>query len=207
MSDPILRVVIVDDHVLFLEGIAALLEQTRRFQVVAHGRTSREAEDLAHQHTPDLLLLDVELNDEPAPQTIRRIKRHSPDCRIIMLTMHRDEILKNELVRAGADLYLTKDLPSRRIIDALLEVQVPASPSGLSLSPERSETILSSRESEVLRLLALAIRNREIGVRLGISEGTVKRHTSNIFRKLGAFSRMDAVQRGRRLGLLDRDSL
>ena len=205
-------ILIVDDHDLFREGVAAILRHDRRIAVVGEGSSSHDAVALTASLDPDVLLLDVELPGGPARATVARIHRSSPRTRIVMLTMHRDSVLKEELLTAGAFVYLTKTTPSAELVQTVLLAGAVAR--GLTPAPERSAgvvrrraTILSAREEEVLHLLAQARTNRDIAEAMSIAEGTVKRHTSSIYAKLGARSRMEAVRKAVLLGIFTRDEL
>ncbi len=205
-------ILIVDDHDLFREGVAAILGHDPRIAVVGEGSSSHDAVALTASLDPDVLLLDVELPGGPARATVARIHRSSPRTRIVMLTMHRDGVLKDELLAAGAFAYLTKTTPSAELVQTLLLAGAVAR--GLKSAPERSArvvrrgaSILSAREEEVLHHLAQARTNRDIAVAMSIAEGTVKRHTSSIYAKLGARSRMEAVRKAMLLGIFTRDAL
>ncbi len=193
------RVVLVDDHHMFREGVSALLACDPRVLVVGECATSEEAFRLVIELKPDVLVLDVELDGSPARSTISRIRRHTTDTRIVILTMHRDSVLREELLRAGASDYLTKNLSTKELVDTI------AGNSGAQLrtvAAKESVHLLSAREHEVLVLMAQARSNRAIGEMMNIAEGTVKRHANNLFSKLQVNSRMDAVRRGKRLGII-----
>jgi DNA-binding NarL/FixJ family response regulator len=199
----------VDDHALFREGIASILQRNLHIEVVGQGATSDEALELAQRLEPDVLLLDVEIPGDPARATIGRIGRAAPGTGVVILTMHRDTLLRDELLAAGAVEYVLKTAPSAELVRAVrraaaimrgTEAAGESAPGKPSARARRG--ILSRREHEVLRLIAQARSNREIARELSIVEGTVKRHTSSIYAKLGARSRMDAVRRADRIGLL-----
>jgi DNA-binding NarL/FixJ family response regulator len=192
-------VVLIDDHELFRQGLRALLEGD--FKVVAVEGTSAKAIRLSQRMHPDLLLLDVELNDAPAEQTVRTIRRVAPTVVIVILTMFGDAILKRQLLAAGASDFVSKTVGPQELTTRLREA--------LSSGPADTEVIevaiagpLSRRELEVLRLIAAAASNRDIALELSISESTVKRHTANMYLKLAATSRLDAVIKAKRLGLI-----
>jgi len=203
-------VVIVDDHGLFREGLHSILARDGALNVVGQGATSAEATALVARLRPDVLLLDVEIPGAPAETTVRWVKRMHPDTAIVILTMHADRILEGQLRAAGAAHYLQKNVASADLLAVVKTVQAgPAGHPAAVAAPEReapapnlSAPILSVRELEVLRMVALAYSNREIGLQLSLAEGTVKRHVSNIFVKLAATSRMGAVRRAVTLGLL-----
>jgi DNA-binding NarL/FixJ family response regulator len=208
MSGPLIRVAIADDHDLFREGIVAIFEQDPRLFVVAQASEGDGAVAMAVQEDPDIVLLDVEMPGPPVMTTVARIRRLAARSRIVVLTMHRDSVLRSELHRAGVSAFLTKSMPSAELRAALHRVADAAEPLCGQLDrpgPRAAETrsLISSREHEVLRLIARAHSNAEIASVMSITEGTVKRHTSNLYAKLGAVSRMDAVHKAVRIGLLD----
>ena len=198
-------VVIVDDHGLFREGLQALVSRDPRLTVVGQGSSSADALSLAAAHEPDVLLLDVEIPGTPAAVTVRTIRHRHPQTAVVILTMHADRILSGQLLGAGASRYLVKTVSSADLLEAVLTV-CPAPGADRDPVPLKSDRgkILTDRELEVLRMVSLAYSNKEIAWRLSIVEGTVKRHISNIFERLDAASRMDAVRRATSLGLLNR---
>lgn len=197
------RVVIVDDHALFRGGLALLLERDRRVSVVAEGNSGKQAVLLAQEHAPDVMLLDVELGDgTSADSIIRQIGRLAPTVQVIVLTMYRDTVLKDRLIRAGAVEYVTKNVPGPDLVDIVVRTHRRGRVEGpIAASRELPGNLLSDRELQVLHLIGQAQSNRDISARLSIAEGTVKRHTTNIYAKLGASSRIDAVRKAGRLGL------
>lgn len=196
-------IVIIDDHSLFRQGIRALLESA--FDIVGEGGTSYDALRLVADSAPDVLLLDVELPGIPAEQTITRIRREHPEVAVVVLTMHNDVALERQLLRAGASHYVTKKVSGEdlsMIVSGARPAPATPHPAGDDVDAG-GNAILTSRELEVLRMIAQAYTNRDISMQLHIAEGTVKRHTTNMYLKLGATSRIDAVRKAARLGLLD----
>jgi DNA-binding NarL/FixJ family response regulator len=180
-----------------------LLEGSMQLNIAGEGGCSDDVFALVDVHKPDVLLLDVEIPGIPADQTIRRVRRTHPHTAIIVLTMHSDAHLERQLLRAGAADFVTKTVTG----EALIEVVISAIASPLSRCSTDEDRgtvdILTNREHEVLRMIAQAYTNRAIGAYLRIAEGTVKRHTTNMYVKLGATSRIDAVRKAARLGLLE----
>jgi DNA-binding NarL/FixJ family response regulator len=195
------RVVLVDDHALFRSGLSLLLQQDERIAIVAEGESGEQAVRLALEHQPDVLLLDVEMAGASAESTLRQIARQAPDVAVIILTMHRDSVLRQELLRAGAAGYFTKDVASQDLIAAILAPSNPLTRTAGGEETARPNKLLSDREMQVLRMVGQAASNKDISSRLSIAEGTVKRHTTNIYAKLGATSRIDAIRKAARLGL------
>jgi len=215
MESAAATVVVIDDHDLFREGLIALLKLDPRLLVIGQGGTSVAAANLSSTHRPDLLILDVEIPGDDATATIAAVREVSPGTRIVMLTMHKDAALMRELLLAGADAYLVKTIRGEKLASTLVDIASGAQDVvTVSMSRESMRRFqglsptaqgLTDRELEVLRLLSQARSNAQIGSALSITEGTVKRHVSNIFRKLGgAVSRMDAVQRAIEMGLISR---
>jgi DNA-binding NarL/FixJ family response regulator len=198
-----ISVVLVDDHALFREGVAELLASDPTFHVVAQGSTSAEALALVTEHQPDVVLVDVEMPGPGARATVGRLRQEHPDTRVIVLTMHDKPELVVELLDQGASAFLVKTITRLELIAAVRSVVT--SRGNVLLSVSRStvnqldnqppDMALSARELEVLRLAALAMSNAQIGKRLLIAEGTVKRHLTTIYAKLGATSRVDAIRK------------
>jgi DNA-binding NarL/FixJ family response regulator len=198
------RVIVVDDHTLFRQGLRELLSTDPQFMVVAEGASGAEAVTLAGEYRPDVILLDVEMPGPGAKTTIKLLRRVSPYTRIVVLTMHDDSTLVHELLEGGASAYLVKTIVREELIAAVRSVTRSQSNVLLSVSRETIEGLdrhrpeggpLTSRELDVLRLLAQAMSNAQIASRLFITEGTVKRHLTNIYAKLGAVSRVDAIRK------------
>jgi len=202
-----IRVCLADDHTLFRDGIREMLTTDPELTVVGDASTGPEAVALAVRLRPDVLLLDVEMPGPGAPSVIQQISRVAPETKIIVLTMHDDPDLVRDLLQAGAAAYLLKTIVRDELIAAVRSVA--RRPSGnvlLAVSRQtveqldrdrpRSEGVpLTEREREVLQLLAEAMTNAQIASRLFITEATVKRHLTNIYAKLHAVSRVDAIRK------------
>ncbi|MFP3464592.1 response regulator [Leifsonia sp. SIMBA_070] len=193
-------VVLADDHALFRQGVRALIRDS--VEVVGEAADGDEAVRLVERERPAVLLLDVEMPGRTADQTIAAVRRCSPSTAIVVLTMHTDAVLQRQLLRAGASAFAVKSIDARSLRDLIAGARPASTPAG-ETSPPEANRILTDRELEVIRMIAHAYTNREISGRLSITEGTVKRHTTNIYAKLGATSRIDAVRKVVRLGLLD----
>jgi DNA-binding NarL/FixJ family response regulator len=202
------RILVADDHTLLREALCELLATEPGFVVVAQAGSGAEAVRLAARHRPDVVLLDVEMPQNDPPVTVRRILAGDPDTRIIVLTMDDSPHLVAQLREAGVQGYLHKSVSRERLVTAVRQpprMPVPDAPPPWPVpAPPPAEGPLSAREAEVLRWAAQALSNRQIGNRLGITEGTVKRHLRNTFTKLGAVSRIDAVNIAVDQGLIER---
>jgi DNA-binding NarL/FixJ family response regulator len=195
-----IRVAIADDHDLFRDGLRAVLDAAEDISVVGDAGDGAAAQELVFRSRPDVLLLDVEMPGPPALSTVSRIAAECQSTRVLIVTMHRDRVLANQLMNAGAAGFLSKVASSAELVTAVRHVS--AAPRSLPTRAAGPPSVLTAREREVLRLVATGRSNSDIAARLTISVGTVKRHNSQIFAKLGAHSRTDAVQRARRLGEL-----
>jgi DNA-binding NarL/FixJ family response regulator len=210
MKDPI-RVVLVDDHALFRQGLRDLLGHYPEFEVIAEGANGREAVTLARRLKPDVILLDIEMPGQDALQTVTELCAQTPATSIVMLTMHEDPAQVHELLSRGASAYLTKTIGREELTATVRSV---GNSRGMVLLSVRRETfalidqinagraLLSPRQTEVLRLVAEANSNARVADLLFISEATVKRHLTNIYAKLGAVSRVDAIRKATAAKLL-----
>lgn len=213
-----MRIVLADDHALFRDGVASLL-QAWGHEVVGHASNGREAVDLVGCLRPDLVLMDVRMPVMSGVQATQAIAAAQPDTRIVMLTVSEDEEDLFAAIRAGARGYLLKDLQAaqlRAMIEAVARGEAAITPataariirhlSVLGAGAEASAPDrLTARELDVLRLVTAGRRNKEIAHDLGISENTVKYHLRNILEKLHAESRTEVATRALREGLLDPD--
>lgn len=200
------HVALVDDHRLFREGLATILSAVPTIRVVAHGERPSDVLDSPEAAAIDVLLLDVELDGPPARTTIATVRRTHPHISVVVLTMHRDAVLRRALLDAGAVDFVTKDVPSRELVDRIVHAaRAGASPVTFPVdlvTDARAGSPLSDRELEVLQLVAAARSNAEIAAELGLAVGTVKRHVYNVYRKLDVGTRVAAITAAKRLGLL-----
>ncbi|MFG2082007.1 MULTISPECIES: response regulator transcription factor [Micromonospora] len=197
-----ITIVLVDDHALFRHGLRELLSMEPDLVVLGEAGTGAEAVVMAARHRPDVMLLDAGIPGEQAAATIARTLAVAPDTRIIILSMFDEPAVVKELLGAGAQAYLVKTVTRDDLVATLRSVRGDGDRVMLSISRESFErvsdgrsSILSAREAEILALVAQAYSNSQIGRRLDITEGTVKRHLRNVFTKLGAVSRLDAVNK------------
>lgn len=212
MTSPI-RVAVADDHHLFRAGVLELLQTDPDLEIVGEAATGVEAITLCRQTAPDVLLLDVEMPGPGAAAVIHKIVESGTRTRVVILTMHDDPVLVRTLVAAGASGFLLKTAGRSELIaavrtaarnaDTLLIAVSRATVAGL-YRPDisRGASVLTARESEVLRVLAEGRSNREIARTLSISDATVKRHLANIYAKLGTTSRLEAVTKAVQQDLL-----
>jgi DNA-binding NarL/FixJ family response regulator len=205
-----LRLVLVDDHRLFRESLGALLAVHEGIDVVAEGANGEEAVRLTRLHRPDVVLLDVEMPGQSVLTSLVEIRSASPSTRIVVLTMHENTPLARQLLLRGASAYLIKTIGHHELVAAIRAatdreqdlITLSVSRGGLVGLTAPGGPMLSEREVQVLSLVGKARSNAAIAAELRISEGTVKRHLSNINAKLGSTSRLDAVRRATRARLL-----
>lgn len=203
-------VLIVDDHRLLRETMREMLT-AEGLSVVGDTGDAAAAVAIARDTAPSVVLLDVEMPGHVPLDTVRRLRAVSPASRVIVLTMHDDPQLVRRMLQAGVSAYLHKSVSREDLVAAIhaaarqgerqVTVTVTRPQSAVEPGPEEPGP-LSQRELEVLRLVGDALSNRQIATRLSITEGTVKRHLRNVFTKLGAASRLDAVNRGVAAGLI-----
>ncbi|HEX2979476.1 MAG TPA: response regulator transcription factor [Anaerolineaceae bacterium] len=217
MSSPI-RILIVDDQVLFREALRTLLCVQSDFEVVGEAGNGEEALRQATQLQPNVILMDLRMPVMDGVTATRRIKSILPDCKVIVLTTFDDDENVFDGLRSGAVGYLLKDVSSEKLHEAIraadrgeyflqpsITAKVISEFSRLSRpKPVSTELVenLSAREEEILRLVATGASNREIAETLVIAEGTVKNHLTSILGKLGVSDRMQAVMKARDLGIL-----
>ncbi len=207
-----IRVILADDHTLFRDGLAALIETDPAFTVVGQCPDGTNAIEVITRDVPDIAVLDVEMPGPGAHAVVTAIRAVTPSVSIVVLSMHQDAELLRSLLDAGASAFLSKTVARDQLVAGLHSVH--RSPDDILLSTSRnsinsaldtenSETPspLSPRELEVLHLLTEARSNRQIGRELGITESTVKRHLTNIYAKLGAVSRVDCARKASALGI------
>lgn len=201
----VVSIVVADDHTLFRQGLYQLIGTDPGLSVVAMGTNGPEAVALVSQHRPHVAIIDVEMPGDGAERTVDALRRAAPETKIVVLTMHDDAGLVRRLLDRGASAYLVKSISRDQLVATLWtlargaddrDVLLSVSRATITRLDDRRERMLTAREAEVLRLCADAKSNAEIGRLLQITEGTVKRHLTNIFAKLGAVSRLDAVRKG-----------
>jgi DNA-binding NarL/FixJ family response regulator len=203
-----LGLVLVDGNSLFREGLRRILEAHPQFRVVGEASDSERAVKLVAATAPDTVLLDVRVCGDDAARTVNQIRKLAPACSVIVLTAEERVDLLGSLLEAGIRGYLLKSVSRQELVTAINSVtcdpnRVVLSVSLASLASGGPNGVgLSGRQLEVLKLVATAMSNGQIATRLSLTQPTVKRHLSNIFARLDAVSRIDAVNKARQLGLI-----
>lgn len=212
-----MRILLVDDHALFRDGVASLLDAWGH-DVVGQASDGVQAVALADKLDPQLVLLDVRMPTLGGIETVRRIKLSHPEMSIVMLTVSEDEDDLFAAIEAGAQGYLLKNLESaefRLMLEAVARGEAAITPATAARMLKRfvrdgnerpATDALTDREVEVLRLVTMGLRNREIAAQIGVSENTAKYHLRNILEKLHARSRAELAGRAMREGLLGRET-
>jgi DNA-binding NarL/FixJ family response regulator len=201
-----IRVLIADDHVTVLEGLAAIIGRQPDMMVVAEAADGQEAVDLWTEHHPDVTLLDLRMPTLDGVGVIENIRKQDASARVIVLTTYDSDTEILRAIRAGTKAYLLKDARREELLECIRRVNrgetcIPASLAE-KLAAGLSSESLTGRELNVLELLAQGRSNKEIGVNLYISETTVKSHLRSIFRKLNVLSRTEAITVASRRGLI-----
>ena len=223
MSEQQIRVLIADDQRLMREGLRIILEDVSDIEVIGEAENGLLATQLAEKLLPDVILMDIRMPLLDGIEATERIhKQISPKPRILLLTTFDTPELVMEGMRAGASGYLLKDCSSEELCSAVrtvargqvllqassvaqllaeLHTQEPQVPKTTTFSTEVEKLGLTSRELEVVRLIAQGYSNTEIATGLVVSEATVKTHINHIFSKLGARDRSQVIVKARTLGL------
>jgi DNA-binding NarL/FixJ family response regulator len=201
-----MNILCVDDHPLFLEGIATAIGSQDDMRLAAMASSGREAIAQFRKIRPDITLMDLRLPDMSGIAAMAAIRAEFPDARIIILTTFEGDVEIQRALAGGARAYLIKSMPLAEFVDVIRKVERGRTylPSQMAqnLAQHVGSDILSEREVEILTQVADGNRNRDIGARLAISEDTVKSHLRHILEKLGAKDRTEAVAIGIRRGII-----
>jgi two-component system, NarL family, response regulator DegU len=214
------KIVIIDDHQLFREGVKRILDFEENFEVVAEGDDGKQAVELVEQYNPDVVIMDINMPDVNGVEATRKLIEAYPDTKVIILSIHDDESYVTHVLKSGAVGYLLKEMDANTLIEAVKVVadggsylhpkvthnlvkefrrlandgQAEGEQQGYQkVEVRRPLHLLTRRECEVLQLLADGKSNRAIGEELYISEKTVKNHVSNILQKMNVNDRTQAV--------------
>lgn len=222
MNIPTKKIVIIDDHRLFREGVKRILDMEQDLEVVAEGDDGSDAVELVMKHNPDVVLMDINMPNTNGVEATRKLVTRIPDVKIIILSIHDDETYVNHAIQTGALGYLLKEMDADSLIKAVRVVadggaylhpkvtgnllqefrRLKSMPSSVGdgggqvireVEYRKPLHLLTRRECEVLQMLADGKSNRTIGEELFISEKTVKNHVSSILQKMNVNDRTQAV--------------
>lgn len=213
-------ILIVDDQILFREALRTLLETQEDFAIIGEAANGNEAIAMTQEFSPEVILMDLRMPEMDGVKAIEIIHAAYPEIRIIMLTTFDEDEALFKGLKAGAVGYLLKDMKSEQLFTSIRTAargEYILAPSAMSKLVEKVTQLeasknrepdtsliepLSQREIEVLSLIAIGFSNKEIALKLVISEGTAKNHVSSILSKLGARDRLQAVIKARECGIL-----
>lgn len=204
-----LRILLAEDHETIRDGLKLLLNSQSDMEVVGEADNGRAALHLAEKFQPDVVVMDISMPELNGLQATKKLREKCPRVKVLILTRHADPVYLQELLQAGASGYVLKQSKSEELIRAILAVTAgrayldPAitesavtqlretGPVARGVSPQAN---LTTREADVLRLIALGYVNKEVAARLNLSIKTVEAHKSNAMNKMGMKSRVDIVR-------------
>ena len=209
-----IRLMLADDHRMLREGLSRSMSE-HGFDIVGEARDGVEAVNMATALVPDVVLMDVSMPEMDGVEACRQVRAASPNTKVVMLTMHADQEVLANAIRAGACGYLVKDCSTEEIADAVrmasngdtaLSPQLAASMLNevrkLDQAPTREDRVVTKREEEVLQLIADGCSTTEVAEQMYISQKTVKNHLASIYQKLDARDRTQAVLQAVRMGIV-----
>lgn len=201
-----IRVLVVDDHPVLRQGIAALIEDKPDVILVAEATNGRQGVELFRQHRPDVTLMDLQMPDMTGLEAITVIRAEFPEARIIVLTTYAGDVQAVTALQAGASGYVLKTTLSAELLSTIRAVHSGRKALSPEISFELAEHVaqeaLSPLEVRVLRLIAEGNSNKEIGAQLSFTEDAVKGHVRSILAKLGANDRAQAAVLGLKRGII-----
>jgi DNA-binding NarL/FixJ family response regulator len=202
-----IRILTADDHALLRQGIASLIDLESDMELVAEASTGREAIEKFKAHRPDITLMDLQMPDMSGIEAIVGIRSDFPNARIIVLTTYGGDVQVLRALRAGARGYILKGHVHRELLETIRAVhagqkRIPPEVA-TELASHTGEDELTTREIDVLHLIAAGNANKQIAAQLSITEETVKTHVTNILSKLRANDRTHAVAIALKRGIIE----
>jgi len=205
-SRPI-RILLADDHHVLRQGVRALAADELDMEFVAEASSGHEAIEQFRKHQPDVVLMDLQMPDMNGIDAMIAIRDEFPDARFIILTTYAGDVQISRALKAGARAYLLKSLLRRELLDTIRAVfagqkRIPAEVA-TQVADHLADDSLTSREIDVLKLIAAGNANKIVADKLSITEETVKGHVKSILSKLGANDRTHAVTIGLKRGFIE----
>jgi DNA-binding NarL/FixJ family response regulator len=211
----VIRIVLVDDQTLFRKALARLLAETSDLQIVGEAGDGAEAIRMVGEHKPDVVLMDLQMPTLGGVEATRRLRDEHPEVKVLILTTFETDAYVLEALRAGAAGYVLKDSPPEAIASSIRAVlsnekvmstpiadRVVAMLTG-ETTPQQYYDGLTTRELQVLKMIAGGMANKQVAFQLKISEKTVRNHISHIYEKLEIYDRAQAVLYAVRKGLVE----
>jgi two-component system, NarL family, nitrate/nitrite response regulator NarL len=200
--DSVLKIVLVDDHRIVLDGLKSLLDNDSNFNVLAAVGSSEEALDIINQQQPDMLLTDYTLPGMTGLELSMKVKEKYPSIKRVLLSMHDEAHLIKQIMKAGVDGYILKSIQQSELKSALRQIKngMPYISPEITkmimtdMSSNQKEELLTEREQEIVKLIVKEYSNKAIAEKLFISERTVETHRKNIFRKTNTTSLVGLVK-------------
>jgi two-component system, NarL family, response regulator NreC len=213
VPDPVIKILLADDHTIVRQGLKLILSSHADLQVIGEAANGREVLELAEKLQPDVVLMDVAMPELNGIEATRRLHQTSPRTKVLVLSMHKEAVYVREILKAGARGYILKDAIDTELVSAIQSVArgdgyISPAISGTLLSDYRQNItnpldLLSSREREVLQLIAEGKTNKEVATRLNLSVYTVDSHRGKIMEKLNLHSTGELVRFAVKQGLVD----
>ena len=210
MSNPIavkkIRILLVDDHMAIRVGLMTAVSDALDMEVVADVEDGAEALEAYRRHRPDVVVLDLRMQGMSGIETIRALRQEFGDVRILIFSNYAKGEEVFQAIKSGAQGFVVKEMALDRLLDAIRTVHTGGQyipPQVAMRIGERMLAQLSPRETEVLRLVARGLSNKEIAAQLGLVVGTVKIHVANIFAKLGVSDRTQALVSAVKRGIIE----
>src|SRR5215813_7715103 len=201
-----IRILAVDDHPLFRNGIAAMLATQPDMNLVAEASNGREAIQQFRTHQPDITLMDLQMPEINGVDAMIAIRSEFPDARIIILTTYAGDVQVLRAMKTGARAYLLKSLLDKELLETIRAVHAGkktlSAEASYELAEHATDETLTPAEVDVLRLIAAGNANKQIAARLSVTEETVKGRVKNILSKLGANDRTHAAMIGVKRGII-----
>lgn len=202
-----IRILLVDDHPLLRQGVAALAGDETDMQLVAEASNGREAVEQFRRFRPDVTLMDLQMPEMNGIDAMTAIRAEFPDARFIVLTTYTGDVQVLRALKAGARAYLLKSLLRKELLDTIRAVhagqkRIPPEIAA-QLADHAADDSLTAREIDVLSLIATGLANKIVADKLDITEETVKGHVKNILSKLGANDRTHAVTIALKRGIIE----